>query len=128
MLDSREWIVPDGATSSTTDALETVIEKNLISLRNIFHCFRLVLAKHIAIETINNEYTSLVIYPIKNINILLQPQRKVWQYLFQVNGVHSRSNIFMLAELFLRSMFKCISPAFLQSNENCKNRLEESIV
>lgn len=54
MLDSREWIVPDGATSSTTDALETVIEKNLISLRNIFHCFRLVLAKHIAIETINN--------------------------------------------------------------------------
>ena len=50
VLDSQKWIVPDGATS-TVDIVETMIEKNLISLRNTFCGFRLVLAKQVAIET-----------------------------------------------------------------------------
>ena len=38
VLDLWKWIVPDGATS-TIDVIETMIDKNLISLRNIFCCF-----------------------------------------------------------------------------------------
>ena len=49
VLDSRKWIVPDGATP-TIDVVKTVIEKNHISLKNIFHRFQLVLAKHVATE------------------------------------------------------------------------------
>ena len=49
---------------------ESVIDKNLFCLRNIFPCFQMVLAKHIAIEGVTNEYISLVIYAMKNLNII----------------------------------------------------------
>ena len=56
MLDPWKWIVLGGATH-TIDIVETVIEKNLVNLRNVFGCFRVVLPKHVSIETITNEYT-----------------------------------------------------------------------
>ena len=55
----------DGVTS-TVDVIKTVIEKNFISLINIFHHFLLDLVKHIAIETVTNIY------------IFFHPARKVF--------------------------------------------------
>ena len=99
-----KWIVPDGATP-ITGVVENAIEKNLISLRNIFRRFRMVLAKHVATETFTSECISLVIYAMKNLNTLLQPPRKVWQYLFQVkDNIHGTTfscwfNYFFVAHI-----------------------------
>ena len=79
------------------DVAKTVIDKNLISLRNIFPCFQMVLAKYVANEAVTNEYTSLIIYAMNDLSIILHQPWIVWQYLFQYAFMEQH---FMLTELF----------------------------
>ena len=120
--------MPDGATPTIDDA-EIRIEKNLISLRNIYHCSWLVLAKHVAIETITNKYSNLVIYAINNINILLQPpQKRMAVFISSKRCAFMEQHFHSGWIIIFGFMFKCISWAFLHSNESYENRLEEGTV
>ena len=68
----------------TLEAMGAVLEKNIESLSTIFNHFTQMFKKispAIAIETIIDEYISLVMYAMKNYNHLIYTPLMMWQLL-----------------------------------------------
>ena len=101
MLDSRKWIVPEGM-AKTLEAMDAVLEKNIESLSKIFDHFTQMFKKispAITIETIIDEYISLVMYAMKNYNHLIYTPLNMWQLLNPFKNECGWNNIFLIAEL-----------------------------
>ena len=86
----------------TLEAMDVVLEKSIESLSKIFHhitqMFKKILPT-ITIETIIDEYISLVMYAMKNYNHLIYTPLKMWQLLNPFKNVRRWNNIFLIAEL-----------------------------
>ena len=127
MLDSRKWIVLE-VMAITLEAMDAVLEKNIESLSKIFDHITQKFKKispTITIETIVDEYISLVMYAMKNYNHLIYTPLKMWQLLNPFKNERGWNNIFLIADLFLCSMLECLSRKIFQSDEDCQNRLEK---
>ena len=101
MLDSRKWIVPEGM-AITLEAMDAVLEKNIESLSKVFDHFTQIFKKispAITIETIIDEYISLVIYAVKNYHHLICTPLKMWQLLNLFKNECGWNIIFSIAEL-----------------------------
>ena len=101
VLDSRKWIVPEGM-AITLEAMDAVLEKNIESLSKVFDHFTQIFKKispAITIETIIDEYISLVIYAVKNYHHLICTPLKMWQLLNLFKNECGWNNIFSIAEL-----------------------------
>ena len=113
----------------TLEAMEAVLEKKIESLLKIFDHFTQMFQKispAITIETIIDEYISLVMYTMKNYNQLIHTPLKMLQLLNPFKNERGWNNIFLIAELcFLCSMLESLSRKIYQSDEDCKNRLEK---
>ena len=79
-----------------------VLGENIESLSKIFDHFTQMFKKispAITIETIIDEYISLVMYAMKNYNHLIYTPLKMWQLLNPFKNVRRWNNIFLIAEL-----------------------------
>ena len=101
VLDSRKWIVAEGMVI-TLEVTDAVLEKKIESLSKNFDHFTQIFKKilpTITIETIIDEYISLVMYAMKNYNHLIYTPLKMWQLLNPFKNVRRWNNIFLIAEL-----------------------------
>ena len=83
VLESRKWIAPEGM-AITLEAMDALLEKNTESLSKIFDHFTQMFKKispAITIETIIDDYISLVMYAMKNYNRFIYTPLKMWQLL-----------------------------------------------
>ena len=128
VINSRKWIVPEGMVI-TLEAMHAVLEKNIERLSKIFDHFTQMFKKislTITIETIIDEYISLVMYAMKNYNHLIHTPLKMWQLLNPFKKERGWNNIFLIAELcFCAPCSNASLKRFFQSDEDCKNRLEK---
>ena len=82
--------------------MEAVLEKKIESLLKIFDHFTQMFQKispAITIETITDEYISLVMYTMKNYNHLIHTPLKILQLLNPFKNKRGWNNIFLIAEL-----------------------------
>ena len=82
--------------------MDAVLEKNIESLSKIFdHITQMFkeISPTITIETIIDEYISLVMYAMKNYNHLIYTPLKMWQLLNPFKNERGWNNIFLIAEL-----------------------------
>ena len=128
VLDSRKWIVPDGM-AITLEAMDAVLEKNIESLSKVFDHFTQIFKKispAITIETIIDEYISLVIYAVKNYHHLICTPLKMWQLLNLFKNECGWNNIFSIAELcFCAPCSNASLKRFFSQMRIVKNRLEK---
>ena len=127
VLDSQKWIAPEGMVI-TLEAMDAVLKKNIESLSKIFDHFTQMFKKispAITIETIIDEYISLVMYAMKNYNHLIHTPLKMWQLLNPFKKERGWNNIFLIAELCFCAPCSNASQKIFQSDEDCKNRLEK---
>ena len=101
VLYSRKWIVPE-SIAITLEVMDAVLEKNIKSLSKIFDHLTQVFKKissATTIETIINEYISLVMYAMKNYNHPIYTPLKMCQLLNLFKNERGWSNIFLIAEI-----------------------------
>ena len=86
----------------TLEAMDAVLEKSIESLSKIFDHFTQIFKRTspaITIETIIDEYISLIMYAMKNYHHLIYTPLKMWQLLNPFKNECGWNNIFLIAEL-----------------------------
>ena len=86
----------------TLEAMDAVLEKTIESLSKIFDHFTQIFKRTspaITIETIIDEYISLIMYAMKNYHHFIYTPLKMWQLLNPFKNERGWNNIFLIAEL-----------------------------